>query len=132
MPSCSLPRWLWLGCLGGCNGCDPDIAMAGWHQKWRDLHAAQGGKCWLCGNEMSPAPARKLKNGKYNNGFTKDHIVPVSAGGTREANILLAHQWCNNRRGNKAPTETELQYLRRLLNGGNLPSKRLWNGKKRF
>lgn len=53
------------------------------------LWERDGGKCHLCGkpvNMMSEA--------------TRDHLVPLSAGGcTCAGNIALAHRLCNNRRG---------------------------------
>lgn len=54
--------------------------------------------CWLCGNYF---PERKE--------ITLDHIVPLSKGGKDSAvNIMLAHQFCNQRRGNRfVCTETE-------------------------
>ena len=58
---------------------------------------------------MSPA-ARTKRTGKYNDGWTRDHIVPRSKGGVRaHANVALAHMKCNGTRGNTDPTPEMIQ-----------------------
>ena len=77
------------------------------------LYEAQKGKCFLCGNEMSPWSAKKV-NGAIDNGYTRDHVIPKSKGGKIRKNIVLVHQKCNSRRGNKDPSEDMLRYVKEL------------------
>jgi 5-methylcytosine-specific restriction endonuclease McrA len=70
---------------------------------FRELWAAQGGMCALCGG---PMPA-----GRFNVAHasiwkrrrpTFDHIVPRAAGGPERAdNYQLAHADCNKRKGRR-------------------------------
>lgn len=62
-----------------------------------DLYDAQGGMCFHCLRHMEPWPWTK----RHLNGFTRDHIIPKSAGTSTLRNIVLAHQWCNEKRGNR-------------------------------
>jgi 5-methylcytosine-specific restriction endonuclease McrA len=60
------------------------------------MFEAQHGRCWICREPMllDVSPNHPLF-------ATYDHIVPVSLGGKwEESNLKLAHQFCNNRRGN--------------------------------
>lgn len=53
------------------------------------LFKKQKGKCWLCDKNMPPFDV------------TYDHITPKSAGGSDHLrNLRVAHQRCNQRRGN--------------------------------
>lgn len=62
------------------------------------LAARDGWACHLCGAPIDPAvrPYSAM-------GATIDHVVPLSAGGSRrsKSNMRLAHRRCNNERGNR-------------------------------
>lgn len=63
-------------------------ALKGGKSKLR-LWERDGGLCHLCGK-----PVNMISEA------TRDHLVPLSAGGCPCAgNIALAHRLCNNRRG---------------------------------
>ena len=70
-------------------------------EKVTKLFLMQGGKCYLCGNEMKlprDFSERKVRDPLE---ATIDHIVPRSHGGTyRKENIKAAHRECNRRKGN--------------------------------
>lgn len=54
--------------------------------------------------------AAKKVNGGYNDGWTREHIVPLSKRGKRGyKNIVLAHIKCNTVRGNTDPTPEMLK-----------------------
>lgn len=67
----------------------------------RDLAKRDGERCYLCHRKLNltlPGTAKW--------GATIDHILPVSFGGTNEANNLaLAHRHCNVARGNRQPAQ---------------------------
>jgi 5-methylcytosine-specific restriction endonuclease McrA len=43
-------------------------------------------------------------------GFTFDHVIPVSKGGTNDLqNIRPAHRSCNSARGNRGPVQLDLE-----------------------
>lgn len=68
------------------------------------LMARDGEKCMICGTELS----RKVKDHDDRQYITFDHIVPRSKGGTGHySNLRLAHQQCNNERGNDPITNDE-------------------------
>jgi hypothetical protein len=49
----------------------------------------QGGKCFFCGDIMSPVPFPRSKVG-----FTRDHLIPKKENGSdKEPLIVLAHDW---------------------------------------
>lgn len=51
------------------------------------LTAPKGGICWLCGLPGAD---------------TRDHVRPISKGGTNDpSNLRPAHRACNSRRGNR-------------------------------
>lgn len=55
------------------------------------LHTQQGGLCHLCRQQL------KLEDAEL------DHVIPVSLGGSDEAeNIKLAHRFCNRSRRNSS------------------------------
>jgi 5-methylcytosine-specific restriction endonuclease McrA len=66
------------------------------------LGNAQGWLCFHCGKPMEKHSARKLKSGSYDNGYTKEHVVPRKLGG-RNSHVVLAHLPCNSKRGHEAP-----------------------------
>jgi 5-methylcytosine-specific restriction endonuclease McrA len=61
------------------------------------LMELQKGRCFLCCGRMRAKP-------------TRDHVWPKSHGGTFTGNKLLAHQFCNAKKGNRRPTPCELLY----------------------
>jgi len=65
---------------------------------------AQKRLCFHCHEPMKPTPVRKKRNGDYDKGWTREHIVPKSKGGRKGDNIVLAHYKCNQERGNVDPT----------------------------
>lgn len=66
------------------------------------LHAAQEGRCGLCGEMMTrPAVACSI-----------DHVIPRSLEGADGfGNLLLCHGECNGRKTNDAPTGCEMVFL---------------------
>lgn len=80
------------------------------------LYLAQRGRCFHClGPMLLSAAARKITTGKYNDGWTRDHIIPRSKGGVRaHANVALAHMKCNGTRGNTDPTPEMIERQQKL------------------
>lgn len=63
-----------------------------------------GNRCHLCEKKIDLG-----LSGKDPRGFTRDHVIPVSMGGTNDAeNIRPAHWICNTRRGNRGPVQLDL------------------------
>jgi len=63
-----------------------------------------GNRCHLCEKKIDLG-----LSGKNPLGFTFDHVIPVSMGGTNDAeNIRPAHWICNIRRGNRGPVQLDL------------------------
>jgi hypothetical protein len=63
-----------------------------------------GNRCHLCEKKINLG-----LSGKNLLGFTFDHVIPVSMGGTNDAeNIRPAHWICNTRRGNRGPVQLDL------------------------
>ena len=63
-----------------------------------------GNRCHLCEKKIDLG-----LSGKNPLGFTFDHVIPVSLGGTNDAeNIRPAHWICNIRRGNRGPVQLDL------------------------
>lgn len=64
--------------------------------KWEE----QEGRCWLCDEPME---RRDPNSRRYR---SKDHIIPLSMGGTNQwHNLMLACRECNTRRGSGCPHE---------------------------
>lgn len=78
----------------------------------RALFYAQRGLCFHCNTPMREQCAR---NGHTQDGWTREHVYPRSTSGRGLANnFVLAHPECNNRRGNRHPTEEEILRTRML------------------
>lgn len=61
---------------------------------WDKQLEAQDGLCWICLERMDLEPLQG------DNSMSVDHIVPFSRGGANSwRNKLLAHQFCNSKRG---------------------------------
>ena len=74
----------------------PDVVRSVW---LRD-----GARCHLCRKSVDLTLSGTLPEGP-----TIDHLVPISAGGTREPeNLALAHRVCNVRRGNRGAAQLRL------------------------
>ncbi len=57
---------------------------------------------------MLATVARKGPDGQYDNGFTREHLMPLKLGGYRRGNIVLTHLKCNSSRGHTPPTSEQL------------------------
>lgn len=69
------------------------------------LYVAQKGRCFHCAAMMEPYPSRTPGTGALAaNGWTREHVIPLSAGGINVGNVVLAHRPCNTARGNSEPT----------------------------
>lgn len=67
------------------------------------LLALQSNKCFYCGKEATPSNSNI------------DHVVPISAGGSRKFNNLVAsHKDCNQSKADRLPTQDELEKLQQL------------------
>lgn len=67
------------------------------------LYRAQGGKCGVCGNKMSPRD------------LTIEHVYPLSMGGDPgPGNVVLSHERCNADKGSRAPGPLVLDTLARV------------------
>ena len=60
-------------------------------------------RCWLCGEpiNMSLHPLDDLA-------FSLDHIVPISAGGSIDAEVRPAHRVCNSSRGDGKKSQVKM------------------------
>jgi 5-methylcytosine-specific restriction endonuclease McrA len=72
----------------------------------QELHQAQGGRCALCGDPVSPSE------------WEIDHRIPFCYGGGNEpANVQIAHLSCNRQKGHQVDPMDLLRYLEgRYLN----------------
>lgn len=66
------------------------------------LFEANDCKCYICG-----------KTG-LSEKMTSDHVFPDSRGYTLIGNLMPAHQKCNSKKGNRQPTEEEIQSAQML------------------
>jgi hypothetical protein len=74
------------------------------------LYVAQEGLCFHCGYPMlHTRVARANAHSKWDNGWSVEHIVPVSLKGSKSVlvNTVLAHVKCNRSRGNRLFTDHE-------------------------
>lgn len=72
----------------------------------RTMYHAQGGRCHICGNDLSNRFASPL--------LTIDHVWPRSWSRAQEkllGNALLAHSRCNGAKGSRQPTGCEIIQL---------------------
>lgn len=66
------------------------------------LFARDDYTCQYCGRHRSELRGRQF--------LTRDHVVPVSRGGTNEwHNVVTSCSPCNNRKGDRLPTEAGLE-----------------------
>jgi len=79
------------------------------------LYAKQRGHCFHCGRFMEPRPNTGTDDTKQ--GYTREHVLPVSKGGTGFRNVALTHGYCNRARANKLPDGRDLFRLRMLYTG---------------
>lgn len=75
------------------------------------LRKAQDGKCFHC---LQPLTRRQLHPDNPN-ALTKDHVVPRSCGGENHMNIVVAHNHCNNKRGNTPLSEIDMRRARMII-----------------
>ena len=62
------------------------------------LFARDGYRCQYCGRHRS--------NMRHREFLTRDHVTPISRGGTNEwTNVVAACSTCNNRKGSRLPDE---------------------------
>lgn len=72
---------------------------------YEKLHICQRRHCYLCGGRLPPVTVHSKAF------ITLDHIVPRSAGGTRQPpNVALAHSNCNTHKANRMPRACERLY----------------------
>lgn len=77
----------------------------------RLLWDAQRGLCFLCSVEMRPVKA--VPREPY--GWSRDHVYArAGAGRGLHNNIVLAHGDCNQRKGDRDPTPSEIERTRAL------------------
>lgn len=83
----------------GRNRARKQLMRLGRKEKW---------VCWLCGGRVRPL-------GEGPEAPTRDHVLPRSLGGRDSLrNYRLAHQGCNNKRGNRLLTLTPILARGRL------------------
>ncbi len=69
------------------------------------LFARDGYRCQFCGR-----PAPELRHREF---LTRDHLLPLSRGGTNDwTNVVTACSSCNTRKGNALPEECGMSPLR--------------------
>jgi 5-methylcytosine-specific restriction endonuclease McrA len=69
------------------------------------LFARDGYRCQFCGRHQSELKFREC--------LTRDHLVPLSLGGTNDwTNVITACSTCNTRKGNRLPEECGMLPLR--------------------
>ena len=75
------------------------------------LYNAQEGLCFYCFCQMD-SQSWKVGN---STGWTRDHLFPVSAGHTLEANTVLACRTCNGAvKGDNPPSRSDVQRFVKL------------------
>lgn len=71
-----------------------------------ELQRRQRRACYLCSLAFG-----ENGRGRSPMGCTRDHVFPKHQGGTGNANILLAHKLCNERKANRWPRPCEVLFL---------------------
>jgi hypothetical protein len=74
-----------------------------------DLANRQHHRCYLCGDRFKHAPPRGRQSEPKIR--TRDHVFPRRVRGGGDANILLAHDDCNQAKGDRWPYPCEVIYL---------------------
>jgi hypothetical protein len=83
-----------------------DMAM---HLSRHAIFHRQRHACYLCAQAFAH---RALEfHGGHPDAPSRDHVFPRGRGGLAEANILLAHKRCNQRKGDRWPHPCEVIYL---------------------
>lgn len=72
----------------------------------------QGGLCSICGNPVDMSLPKAM--GDAPQYATWDHVLPVSHGGDRKRNLLVAHKSCNVAKGDIAPSASLLALLKKV------------------
>jgi 5-methylcytosine-specific restriction endonuclease McrA len=68
------------------------------------LFARDSYRCQYCGRHRTELRGRDF--------LTRDHVVPISRGGANDwGNVVAACSPCNNRKGNRLPSETGMTLL---------------------
>jgi 5-methylcytosine-specific restriction endonuclease McrA len=69
------------------------------------LFARDGYRCQFCGRSVAELKPRVC--------LTRDHLTPLSRGGTNEwTNVITACSTCNTRKGNRLPEECGMKLLK--------------------
>ena len=72
------------------------------------LFARDGYRCQFCGRSVAELKPRVC--------LTRDHLVPLSRGGTNEwTNVINACSTCNTRKGNRLPEECGMKLLKLIV-----------------
>jgi hypothetical protein len=77
--------------------------------------AAQEGKCFYCGGEFRGQRVTERRKSPRPDKWTRDHLFPVSQGGGKLRNIVLACEACNTGKKDRAPTENEIVRAARVF-----------------
>lgn len=75
------------------------------------LREAQGGKCFHC---LRPLTKKQLHPDNPD-ALTKDHVIPRSRGGENYMNLVVAHNRCNNKRGNAPLSEIDMRRAKMII-----------------
>ncbi len=75
------------------------------------LYAAQQGLCFHC---LQPMTAGR-RNHRRKLGWTRDHVIPRSAGGKHMGNMVLAHHRCNSQRADSPLPAIEIRRARLII-----------------
>ena len=94
---------------------------------WK-LYKAQQGMCFWCKKYLLQTPAKKI-SGKWDNGWTREHVIPRSLGGEHFENIVLSCHRCNSTRKSEVPDLEDVERCKRLwglargMRGHRTPNK---------
>ena len=81
------------------------------------LYAHQNCRCFYCNRYME----YQFYTDKVKRGFTQDHLFPKSKGYNKFGNTVLACRRCNEKKGDRIPTVTEIAKAWELYNNCNRP-----------